>query len=118
MAKHALTDIAADQLEQASASSDGHSSVVLVGDDAGSLQQTVVALTEGNTIEARDSADNTTMQVLTGSVRVRTASGPEDVCQGDLVEIPTEPHVIRAEEDTTVLLTESSEHALGRAPQQ
>lgn len=107
MAKHSLTEIAETQLDLAKASPEGRSSQTLVGSDDGSIQQAVVALTEGQSMEARDATDDSTLLILSGSVRVRTSHGPEDASQGDLVEIPTEPHVIRAEEDTTVLLTES-----------
>ena len=117
MEKHELTQIAADQLEAAKASPDGLSSQLLVGDDEGSIQQTVVALTEGNIVGARESTEHTTIQVLSGEVRVRSTEGSESATEGELVEIPTDPHVISAKQDSTVLLTESKSDSGGWDPQ-
>jgi len=89
---------------------------MLVGDDSALIQQTVVALSAGHAVAARDSAEHSTLQVLTGAVRVRTTEGLEEAAEGELVEVPTEPHVIRADTDTTVLLTEARSESGGWDP--
>jgi len=116
MTKHELSDIAANQLEIAQDSADGLSSQTLVGDDEGKIKQTVVALTEGHTVASRTSTEHSTMQVLSGSVRVRTTDGLEEASEGELLEVPTDPHVIRAETDSTVLLTEAKSDTAGWEP--
>lgn len=115
--KHGLAAIAADQLDAAKDAPNGLSTKVLVGDDDGPIQQTVVALAEGHIVGARESTDHTTIQVLTGEVRVRSADGFEQAVEGELVEIPTDPHVISAQEDSTVLLTEAKSKTGGWDPQ-
>ena len=116
MAKHDLAQIAAQQMQLAKGAEDGCSTQALVGIDEGLIQQTVVALAEGHSVAARDCAAHSTLQVLTGGVRVRTSAGLEDAAEGDLVEVPTQPHVIRAESDTTALLTEARSDAEGWDP--
>ncbi len=105
MSKHSVSEVAAGQLAAAKGDPEGRSSEVLVGDGDGSLQQTVVAMVEGNSMEVSDGTDDATLLVLSGSVRVRTADGPEDAVKGDLVEVPKEPHTITANKDATALLT-------------
>ena len=117
MEKHELTQIAADQLNVAKTSSDGLSLQLLVGDEKGAIQQTVVALTEGHGVGARESTEHTTMQVLSGAVRVRTSEGQEQAVEGELMEMPTDPHVISAQKDSAVLLTESKTETGGWNPQ-
>lgn len=110
MPKHSLSDAAAVQLAAAKDAPSGVSSEILVGDEDSSLTQTVVALTEGHSMSVRESPEEATLLVLSGSVRVRTARGPEDASKGDLVEIPTDPHTITAEKDVTALLTVADDH--------
>ncbi len=116
MAKHELSEVAADQLEIAQTSPDGRSSQLLVGDEDSLIKQTVVALTEGNTVASRTSTEHSTLQVLSGEVRIRTTDGLQEASEGELLEVPTDPHVIRANEDSTVLLTEAKSDTGGWDP--
>lgn len=106
MKKFSLTALARDQLDRAGTGSSGRSATTVVGGHECVLRQTVIALREGHTLDDHDnSADDATLYVLSGRIRL-TSAGDEWLGRaGDLLVVPDAVHAVSALEDSTLLLT-------------
>lgn len=69
------------------------------------LRTTVVALAAEAELSDAEPHNGASLQVLVGSVTLRTADQQIAVAPGQLVAVPAQRHSIRAEEDSALLLT-------------
>lgn len=105
MRKFSINATARQQLTAARRSAASRAATTVVGGHEQALRQTVLALLAGATLAEHDNPGEATLYVLSGRVTL-AANGEEwDARTGDLVEIPPARHQVRAEEDTTLLLT-------------
>lgn len=100
-----LTELAAIELASALASNNGRSAVTVCGGRDAQLRQTVMALRAGEGLSEHSSPGEATLQVLTGSITLRTADESWHGTVGDLMPIPAEVHAVDALEDCAFLLT-------------
>ncbi len=106
MRKFSLTALGRDQLDRAGAEASGRSATTVVGGHERVLRQTVIALREGHSLHDHDSsADDATVHVLTGRVRLTSGDDSWIGRAGDLLVVPESVHALSAMEDSTVLLT-------------
>ena len=71
----------------------------------GLLRQTVMALIAGAELGEHASPPEAILQVLTGQIRLRSATQHWDLAAGDLLPIPPERHAVTALADSAFLLT-------------
>lgn len=69
------------------------------------LRQTVLVLLDGTELAEHDAPPEATLQVLRGSVELRSASHTWTLAAGDVAPIPRERHSVAAREDAAFLLT-------------
>lgn len=69
------------------------------------LRATVIALAAEAELPENEPRNGASLHVLVGRVLLRTAGQEVTVGTGELVAIPAQPHSIRADEDTALLLT-------------
>jgi len=69
------------------------------------LRATVVALAAGAELPENEPRGGASLQVLLGSVVLRTDGQDVTVAAGEILAIPAQRHAIRAEEDSALLLT-------------
>ena len=100
-----LTELAAMALASALASNNGRSAVTVCGGRDAQLRQTVMALRAGEGLSEHSSPGEATLQVLTGSITLRTSDQSWHGKVGDLMPIPAEVHAVDALEDCAFLLT-------------
>jgi len=100
-----LTELATRELASALASNNGRSAVTVYGGRDAQLRQTVMALRAGDGLSEHSSPGEATLQVLTGSIRLRTADQSWHGTVGDLLPIPDDVHAVDALEDCAFLLT-------------
>ncbi|MEB3020310.1 cupin domain-containing protein [[Mycobacterium] crassicus] len=106
MKKFSLTALARDQLDRAGTESSGRSATTVVGGHECVLRQTVIALREGQTLDDHDnSADDATLYVLGGRIKLTSGEDSWIGRTGDLLVIPAAVHAVSALEDATLLLT-------------
>ncbi len=70
-----------------------------------SLRQTVIALTAGTSLAEHENPGEATVHVLSGRVRLTSASTSWEGRSGDLLVVPQQRHGLEALEDSAVLLT-------------
>ncbi|MEV5607195.1 cupin [Streptomyces sp. NPDC052225] len=100
---HNLTALAADHLAAARSAPHGRSAELLLHEDQ--LRQSVIALTEGTTLEEHNAPPAATLQILTGRVRLTALSGDVTLTESEIHAIPQERHGLVALTDAVVLLT-------------
>ena len=106
MKKFSLTALARDQLDRAGVESSGRSATTVVGGHECVLRQTVIALREGQSLDDHDnSADDSTLYVLSGRVKLTSGEDSWIGRAGDLLVVPAAVHGVSALEDSTLLLT-------------
>ncbi|HET9877473.1 MAG TPA: cupin domain-containing protein [Mycobacterium sp.] len=111
MQKFSLTALARDQLGRAAAGSAGRSATTVFGGHERVLRQTVIALREGHALDDHDnSADDATVHVLSGRVRLTAGDDAWIGRTGDLLVVPSGVHAVNALEDSTLLLTVAKRH--------
>jgi quercetin dioxygenase-like cupin family protein len=103
--KLSLTASAHEHLETARRGTNGRSSQTVYGGHEHVLRQTVIALTQGQSLREHNSPGEATVYVLTGRVRLSAGDVSWDGMTGDLIIIPDERHALLALEDAAVLLT-------------
>ncbi|WP_144933044.1 cupin domain-containing protein [Kocuria marina] len=105
MEENTLTTIAQDMLTEAREASSGRSAHHLNGGREHTLQQTMIALAEGQDLKEHENPGEATIQVITG--RVELVAGDESVQLGPAQHavIPQQRHSLHAHEDSVVLLT-------------
>lgn len=98
--------MARDQLGRAGHEASGRSATTVFGGHECVLRQTVIALREGHALHEHDnSADDATVHVLSGRVRMTAGDDAWIGRAGDLLVVPSGLHGLSAIEDSTVLLT-------------
>lgn len=69
------------------------------------LRSTLIALGAGHELAEHDSPGSATLQVVRGTVALRSSSREWRLSAGELIAIPPERHSLLAETDCVVLLT-------------
>ncbi|GLY07934.1 MULTISPECIES: LuxR family transcriptional regulator [Actinoplanes] len=105
MQSTALTDLATRLLDEARTAHSGRSAHTLHGSHEHHLRQTVIALAAGRHLAEHNSPGESTLQVLTGRVTVKSATQSWTGGTGDHVIVTRERHELLADEDSAVLLT-------------
>lgn len=105
MLKSSLTALARQQLELAGTASSGRSASTVYGGHEHLLRQTVIALTDGQSLNEHENPGEATVHVLHGRVRLAAGDTCWDGSPGDLLIVPDAPHTLKALQDAAVLLT-------------
>ncbi|HTM83673.1 MAG TPA: LuxR family transcriptional regulator [Mycobacterium sp.] len=105
MNKFSLTAMARDQLERARTEASGRRAATVFGGHDHMLRQTLIALTEGHTLDDHHTLDDATLHVLTGRVRLIAGADEWIGWVGDLLVVPDTVHALEALEDSAILLT-------------
>jgi quercetin dioxygenase-like cupin family protein len=100
-----LTTLAEEQLGAARQAASGRSAHTIHGGHQHALRQTLLALAAGRSLDEHDSPGEATLQVLSGHVRLATATQAWEGTTGDYLVIPTERHSLTALDDAAVILT-------------
>lgn len=99
----AIAALTAELLRQAGAAPARRTARTLVSGN--SLRATVIALARDAELGEHDSPPAGTLQVLTGTIVVRTPSRQWELAEGDLATLPPERHSVHALTDSAFLLT-------------
>jgi quercetin dioxygenase-like cupin family protein len=100
-----LSAIADERIAAARQARSGRAAHTVHGGHTAALRQTLLALAAGHSLRDHDSPGEATLQVLTGTVRLTTATSSWEGHAGDHVAIPDERHGLTAVTDSAVLLT-------------
>lgn len=100
-----MNELAAQKLAEATTSSSGRSSVTIHGGREHQLRQTLLALRAGAGLSEHESPGEATLQVLLGSIVLRTATQQWVLAAGDYMVIPDEVHAVDVPEPAAFLLT-------------
>jgi quercetin dioxygenase-like cupin family protein len=103
--KFSVTATVLEHLDRARRGASGRSSQTVYGGHERVLRQTVIALTQGQSLHEHNSPGEATVYVLTGRVRLSAGDVSWDGKAGDLLVVPDERHALLAIEDAAVLLT-------------
>ncbi len=105
MQKFSIDAIARQQLNAARQSPAARAATTVVGGHEHALRQTILALLADATLAEHDNPGEATLYVLSGRVTLAADGDNWDARTGDMLIIPPARHTVRAEEDSTVLLT-------------
>ena len=105
MEKFSVDAMARELLQRAGAASAGRAADTVYGGHEHRLRQTVVALTAGTELGEHDNPGESTLLVLRGRVRLRSADTSWEGRHGDLLVVPQARHSLEAIENSAVLLT-------------
>jgi quercetin dioxygenase-like cupin family protein len=100
-----LSALANELLTEAATSTAHRAAHTLVGGAESVLRQTMIALTAGAALDEHESPGEATLQVLVGSVSLRSAGEAIEISSGQHAPIPNARHSLAAVEDSAVLLT-------------
>ncbi|MEU3191395.1 cupin [Streptomyces sp. NPDC006992] len=98
-----VTALAAEHLALARKDPHGRSAYLFLHD--GPLRQSVIALTEGSSLEEHNTPPAASVHVLQGSIRLTEGSADQDVAAGQIQRVPHLRHGVLALEDTVFVLT-------------
>lgn len=98
-----LGALAAYHLRQAHLADHGRSAHLFLHD--GPLRQSVIALTAGTELGEHEAPPASSLQVLSGLVRLTTADGDAELTEGQLTVLPHVRQGLQALHDSAVLLT-------------
>lgn len=102
---NSLTALSSELTEKARAATNGRAAQTIYGGQGHLLRQTVIALLEGEGLAEHQSPGEATLQVISGRVRLESASASPEGVAGDLMVIPPMRHSLAALEDSVVILT-------------
>ncbi|TDQ51600.1 cupin domain-containing protein [Actinorugispora endophytica] len=105
MRKLSLDALAEQQLRRAAEASSGRSATTVHGGHEHALRQTLLALTEGRSLDDHPSPGESTLFVLRGRVRLTSGDDAWDARSGDLLILPRATHALHALADSALLLT-------------
>lgn len=105
MEKLSLTAIVRQQLGRAEEASSGRSAKTVYGGHEHVLRQTLIAMTQGTTLEEHENPGEATIHVLHGRVRLVAGETSWDGSPGDLLIVPQARHSLEALVASAVLLT-------------
>jgi quercetin dioxygenase-like cupin family protein len=100
-----LPTLADQQLGAARQAASGRSAHTIHGGHQQVLRQTLLALAAGRSLDEHDSPGEASLQVLSGQVRLATATQSWEATTGDYLVLPTKRHSLTALDDSAVLLT-------------
>lgn len=100
-----LMELGEGLLAQAHDLQAGRSARTLTPGAGAALKQTLLALTEGVSLQEHTAPGPATIQVLRGEVRLGASGTSTEISAGQWAPIPTEPHDLLALTDATLLLT-------------
>jgi quercetin dioxygenase-like cupin family protein len=100
-----LNAVANEQLAAAREAGSGRSARTLHGGHQQALRQTLLALTAGHSLDEHESPGEATLQILSGRMRLTTATDSWEGTVGDYLVIPGERHGLTAIDDSAGLLT-------------
>lgn len=103
--KFSVRALARELLDRAHRSGNGRSAETVYGGHEHRLRQTLLALTSGSALAEHESPGEATVFVVSGRVRLATATTSWDGIGGDMLVIPAARHSLHALEDSAVLLT-------------
>ncbi len=106
-----LRQLADETLRAARGASAGRAARKLWGGPDTAMTQTVIAITEGNTLHEHENPGEATVHVLTGQVQLQAGAVAIDGQAGDLLAVPDARHSLYAVSDAVVLLTAVKVHA-------
>ncbi|WP_431981665.1 cupin [Streptomyces qinglanensis] len=98
-----VTALAAEHLALARKDPHGRSAYLFLHD--GPLRQSVIALTEGSSLEEHNTPPAASVHVLQGRIRLTEGSADQDVAAGQIQRVPHLRHGVLALEDTVFVLT-------------
>lgn len=98
-----MLEIAGVQLQKARDADAGRSAATFFRGEI--LTQTVLALTQGNSLAEHENPGEATLQVLIGRVRLTAGGESWEAAAGQWLPIPPARHGLTALEDSAVLLT-------------
>lgn len=104
MRKLSLDAIGRELLDRAR-SGPGRAAETVFGGHEEVLRQTVIAMTAGTDMSEHESPGESTLQVLSGRVRLRAGDESWEGRAADFLLIPPRRHALSADEDAVVLLT-------------
>ncbi|NLA65296.1 MAG: LuxR family transcriptional regulator [Leucobacter sp.] len=102
-----LRALAAEKLDEARNASSGRSAVTIYGGREHRLRQTLLGLKAGAGLSEHESPGEATLQVLIGTIVLRTADESWRLSEGQHMTIPDEVHAVDTLEDAAFLLTVS-----------
>ena len=105
MEKSSLTALARELMVSARSKSSGRSARTVYGGHERVLRQTVVALTQGSSLDEHDNPGEATVQVLTGRLVLKAGDVSWEGSPGDHLVVPRVRHSVDALEDCAFLLT-------------
>ena len=105
METYSLISLAAEEISAALSDSNGRSIRTIHGGRDRTLRQTILALAAGYGLSEHLTPGESTLEVLTGQVRLTTAEESWDGQMGDYLILPANRHSLDALEDSAVLLT-------------
>lgn len=91
--------------QRASASNSGRAADTITGGHEKRLRQTVVALREGTEMDVREGPDEATLLVISGRLWLAAGETRWSAQEWGYLVVPDEPYSIKAETDTTFMLT-------------
>lgn len=100
-----LPSLADELLATARESSSGRAGRSIRSGRDAALRQTVMALAAGHGLDEHETNGEATLQVLTGTVRLRWGGEALEASAGEAVGIPDERHALDALTDAVVMLT-------------
>lgn len=100
-----LREAADALLEQARGLDAKRSARTLTPGAGAPVKQTLLALIDGQRLDEHPSPGPTTLQAVTGRVRVDHGGSPVELAEGSWTTCPTEPHTVEALTDAVILLT-------------
>ena len=105
MEENTLTTIAQSMLNQAREATSGRSAPNLYGGREHKLQQTLIALIQGQDLKEHENPGEATIQVIIGQVELIAGDESITLHSSDYTAIPQQRHSLHAHEDSVVLLT-------------
>ena len=105
MEENTLTAIAQDMLNKAREASSGRAAHNLHGGREHKLQQTMIALAQGQDLKEHENPGEATIQVIIGQVELIAGDESITLHSFDHAVIPQQRHSLHAHEDSVVLLT-------------
>jgi quercetin dioxygenase-like cupin family protein len=103
--KFSIEATAREQLTVARQSPAARAATTVVGGHEHALRQTVLALLADAMLAEHDNPGEATVYVLSGRVTLAADGDTWNARAGDMLIIPAARHSLRAEEDSTLLLT-------------
>ncbi len=105
MQRISLEALAHQQLDAARTAGGGHAADTVYGGSERVLRQTVIGMIKGSSLAEHENPGESTVQVLSGRVRMVKGEQSWEGRSGDMIFVPEARHSLEALEDSTLLLT-------------